>query len=241
MISMEDIRRWGGTDVFDPTGEKIGTIEDFYLDKATYDPDWVIVKRGLLGASRLIPFMAIDWRDDHVVVCYEKEIVDDSPGPGMDGRLSDEEELDLMDHYGLARSESTGRMAGTMSHAGQGATSGMEEMNESDRRRMAQQAAAAHPFSAGLEDDDRERMYEEQAHMAAEEPQTLQPETRQDAPPHPATEQPGGPAFTGDEVAGSSRFVRVKRYMVTERVEQVPISEEEFEEGQDTGTDRRAA
>jgi sporulation protein YlmC with PRC-barrel domain len=282
MISREDIRRWGGKDVFDPSGEKIGSIEDFYLDKQTYDPDWVIVKRGFLGSSsKLIPYMAIDWRDDHVVACYDKEMVEDSPGPGMDGRLSDEEEYDLMEHYGLMRSERTGRLVGTMGHSTESAAgprfagefdaertqamqaqdrdrfqdrSELEERGQfEDRRMMEEQAAAAHPFSANLEDEDQERFQAAPPRPAASHPEESgRPagvdETSREAiaAAHPFSagledeeEQTSSEEPFGEQVSGSSRLVRVKKYMVTERVEHVPLSEEEFEEGDER--DKRAA
>jgi hypothetical protein len=106
MITTEDIRRWGGKDLLDPAGEKIGSIQDFYLQKDTFEPEWVVVKRDFLGLrEKLVPFQAIEWREDYAVACYDKEQISHAPGPGFDGRLSDEEELKLFDHYGLSREE----------------------------------------------------------------------------------------------------------------------------------------
>ncbi len=45
-----------GTTVYDKDGDKIGKVDEVYLDNASGQPEWVSVKTGLFGSSlSLIP------------------------------------------------------------------------------------------------------------------------------------------------------------------------------------------
>src|SRR3954447_24629931 len=44
MATMQDIETWRGRTLVDRDGDKIGTIEDIYLDRQSGEPEWVAVK-----------------------------------------------------------------------------------------------------------------------------------------------------------------------------------------------------
>src|SRR3954452_17858083 len=51
MATREDVKTWRGRTLVDRDGDKIGKIEDIYLDRSSGEPEWVAVKTGLFGSN----------------------------------------------------------------------------------------------------------------------------------------------------------------------------------------------
>ncbi len=49
MKTLDDVQTWRGLKVVDADGDKIGGIEDVYLDRHTGEPAWATVRTGLPG------------------------------------------------------------------------------------------------------------------------------------------------------------------------------------------------
>ena len=50
------LRGWGGHDLEDRDGVKVGSIVDLYVDEQTEQPIWALVRTGLLGSRQtLVP------------------------------------------------------------------------------------------------------------------------------------------------------------------------------------------
>ena len=97
----EDVQHWRGRTLVDSDGDKIGTIEDIYLDQQTNEPEWAVVTTGLFGTKQsFVPIEGASSTGDGVRVPFEKAQVKDAPRVDPDGRLSDEEERRLYQHYG---------------------------------------------------------------------------------------------------------------------------------------------
>ena len=97
----EDVQHWRGRTMVDNDGDKIGTIEEIYLDQQTNEPEWAIVTTGLFGTKQtFVPIADASSTSDGVRVPYEKTQVKDAPHIDPDGHLSSEEERQLYDHYG---------------------------------------------------------------------------------------------------------------------------------------------
>ena len=93
---------WRSKTAVDSDGEKIGTIEEIYLDAETNQPEWIAVKTGLFGSKvSFIPIAEATDAGGDVRVPYSKAQVKDSPNADPDGRLSQREEGELYRHYGL--------------------------------------------------------------------------------------------------------------------------------------------
>jgi hypothetical protein len=91
-----------GDDLYDGNGDKIGEIEEVYLDAETDVPAWAVVKTGLLGTKRVfVPLRDASEEETRVVVPYDKETVKEAPDVDHDGALSKDEEAALLRHYGL--------------------------------------------------------------------------------------------------------------------------------------------
>jgi uncharacterized protein (TIGR02271 family) len=114
MIGTETIARVIGKDVYDETGEKIGSAAEIYLDDESGQPEWVTVRTGLFGTKEsFVPIRDADLTDDGVRVPVSKDQVKHAPKIDADGHLSPEEETELYRHYGLSAGSNGGRTTGT--------------------------------------------------------------------------------------------------------------------------------
>jgi uncharacterized protein (TIGR02271 family) len=101
MATMEDVQAWRGRTLVDRDGDKIGKIEDVYLDRSSGEPEWIAVKTGLFGSNvSFVPIHEAAIAGDDVRVGHEKGLVKDAPNIDPDGELSPEEERRLYQHYG---------------------------------------------------------------------------------------------------------------------------------------------
>ena len=105
----EAIASWRGRNAVDSDGNKIGKIEQIYIDAETGKPEWLAVTTGLFGSKvSFIPIAETSKAGEdggEVRVPYYKQQVKDAPNAEADGELSQEEEADLYRHYGLDYSE----------------------------------------------------------------------------------------------------------------------------------------
>ena len=119
MIGTDTISRVIGQDVYDESGEKIGSAAEVYLDDETGQPEWATVRTGLFGTKEsFVPIRNADLTNDGLRVAVSKEQVKDAPKIDTDGHLSPQEEAELYRYYGMG----TGMGAGTET-----ATTGMAD------------------------------------------------------------------------------------------------------------------
>jgi uncharacterized protein (TIGR02271 family) len=123
-----EVTRWRGRTMIASDGDKIGKIDEIYLDEETGRPEWALVNTGLLGMkSNFVPLTTATSEGDEVRVDYTKDQVKDAPGIDPDGQLSQQEEAALYRHYGLEYSErrsGSGLPEGGAGDAGTGAAGG---------------------------------------------------------------------------------------------------------------------
>jgi len=106
MPTKEDILSWRGQNLHGSDGEKLGKIEEIYLDTETREPEWALVTTGLFGTKQsFVPLRDASASGDGVSVGFDKATVKDAPTVDPDGQLSQEEEAALYRHYGLDYSE----------------------------------------------------------------------------------------------------------------------------------------
>jgi uncharacterized protein (TIGR02271 family) len=103
----EAVGSWRGCNAVDNDGDKIGKIEEIYMDAETGKPEWLAVTTGLFGTKvSFIPIAKASETGGEVRVPYDKQQVKDAPTAEADGELSQQEEAALYRHYGLDYSES---------------------------------------------------------------------------------------------------------------------------------------
>ena len=101
-MDIERIESWRGQDVLDRDGEKLGKLEDVYVDLGSGEPGLAGVKTGLLGRTvRLVPLHDATFARDAVRVTIAKERFDDAPEAGDEGVLERGVELTVFEHFDL--------------------------------------------------------------------------------------------------------------------------------------------
>jgi uncharacterized protein (TIGR02271 family) len=101
MKTLEDVQAWRGLKAVGIDGEKLGTIDEIYLDRRSGEPEWVTVSTGLFGArTSFVPIADADAVDEEVRLPYSKEQIKAAPNIDADDALSAEEEQRLYAHYG---------------------------------------------------------------------------------------------------------------------------------------------
>jgi uncharacterized protein (TIGR02271 family) len=106
MTQVTDAYEWRGREVVSGDGDKIGTLEEIYLDTHTGQPEWATVNTGLFGMKQsFIPLADSDPQGGRVVVPYSKDQVKDAPSVDPDGDLSADEEQQLYRHYGVGNGQ----------------------------------------------------------------------------------------------------------------------------------------
>jgi sporulation protein YlmC with PRC-barrel domain len=89
-----------GRTAIDSNGEKIGKIEQIYLDDETGQPNWVAVATGLLGRRHnFAPMHNAQASGDDVVLGVTKQKVDDAPEIETEGQLDKYQEETLYEYY----------------------------------------------------------------------------------------------------------------------------------------------
>jgi uncharacterized protein (TIGR02271 family) len=107
MRPMNEVLEWRGQTMVGSGGDKIGKIEEIYVDQETEQPEWALVHTGMFGSqATFVPIADASTQDDKVRVPFEKAQVKDAPKMEPDGELSQQDEAALYSHYGLDYSES---------------------------------------------------------------------------------------------------------------------------------------
>jgi uncharacterized protein (TIGR02271 family) len=215
MIGTDTIDRVIGHDVYDESGEKIGSASEVYLDDETGRPEWVTVRTGLFGTKEsFVPIRDADLTDDGVRVPVSKDRVKDAPKIDADGHLSPAEEEELYRYYGM----------GAGMGAGMGTDMGTETMTTTGRTdAMTTDTTTADRMAAGTTDTrgtvghDTSGPTTDDAMTRSEERMTL--------------------GTTSQEVGRA----RLRKYVVTENVtETVPVTREEVRVEREPITDANA-
>ena len=98
----QDVLALRGQDLISQDGDKLGTIEEIYLDTDTDQPEWALVTTGMFGTKQsFVPISGAGREGDSLTVPFDKATVKDAPKVDPDGKLSEREEQELYRHYGL--------------------------------------------------------------------------------------------------------------------------------------------
>ena len=105
-LQKDRVLQFRGQTLSDANGDKIGKIEEIYLDAQTDEPEWALVNTGMFGTkSTFVPVRDAAEADGELRVPFEKATVKDAPKIDPDGQLSQREESELYRYYGLDYSE----------------------------------------------------------------------------------------------------------------------------------------
>lgn len=103
MAIVENITQWRGKAMLDRDGQKVGKLQDVYVDTETDEPIFGSVKEGVL--SKHLTFVPLDDASaspDALTLAVSKKQVKGAPNIEQDGELDQSGENALYEHYGMA-------------------------------------------------------------------------------------------------------------------------------------------
>ena len=112
-----DVTEWRGKMLLDRDGERIGKLQDVYVDVETDEPQFGTVKEGLIGRHlTFVPLAGTQVGPDSLQVAVTKDQVRSAPDIAMHGEeLSQADESTLYHHFEMnytpPESESGRRLA----------------------------------------------------------------------------------------------------------------------------------
>ena len=219
-ITENDLAGLTDGDVISPSGAKIGSIGQIYLDDQTGEPTFVAVNTGLFGLKQsFVPLQGARVEDGDVIVDYDKETIKDAPRIDDDGSLTPEEEDQLYSYYGLGGAGTTtdGYDTRTATDAGYAADSTTADAGYADST-TADTGYAATTADTGVGDT-----YDEGADRARD----VDAETDRGAASDDAMTLSEERLRVGTQTQETGR-ARLRKYVVTENVTQtVPVRREE--------------
>ena len=183
----EDVaHRFAGYTVYDQSYEKIGNVDDLFVDKSDH-PEYIGVKMGFLGTrTTLIPFQMARVNDARQVieVAADKETLKNGPTFDEDREITPEFEKEVYSYYGLKRpstiehsgtyaahcAEQSTRRTGGIKEAGGTKDNLTDELDEAagrgrrrrDDRKEAASEEVGQPGSGGVKANVRDEWAESQ-------------------------------------------------------------------------------
>src|SRR5215218_8556794 len=107
--------QYAGYEVYDRNGEKIGKVDDLFVDEND-QPEYIGVKMGFLGLEGrgLIPMEVarVDEADRLIELSVDKAQVKESPSFNDDRDITPDYEEQVYSHYGLQRAQANGDRGG---------------------------------------------------------------------------------------------------------------------------------
>jgi hypothetical protein len=101
MLTEQELTAAIGGTAYGPDGDKIGTVEHFFLDDRTGAPTWVAVTTGLFGTRHsVVPALEATFADGALRLPVTPEAVKNAPDVGGE-HLAPADEVALRRHYGL--------------------------------------------------------------------------------------------------------------------------------------------
>jgi uncharacterized protein (TIGR02271 family) len=108
MITTKDIDAVSKGHVLDSDGDKVGPVDQVYLDNNTGEPEWVTVKTGMFGGkATFVPLAKATIAGEDLRVPFAKAKIKDAPRVEADGDLSPAEEDELYTYYGMTSPQGT--------------------------------------------------------------------------------------------------------------------------------------
>ncbi|WP_112235157.1 DUF2382 domain-containing protein [Kocuria sp. BT304] len=110
-MSTFDVNAILSSTAYGSDGDKIGKVEQVFLDDNSGDPTFLTVNTGLFGAKEnFVPVKGARQDGDRVVLPYTKDVIKDAPKVDADQHLSPAEEEELYRYYEMNYDD--GRAAG---------------------------------------------------------------------------------------------------------------------------------
>jgi uncharacterized protein (TIGR02271 family) len=103
MRTTTDVQAWIDRPLMGSGDDRIGKVDQIYVDRETGEPKFLAVRTGLFGHN--VSFVPIDEAretDDGVTVPYTKDQIKDAPNIDADAEIEEAEEQRIYEHYNLS-------------------------------------------------------------------------------------------------------------------------------------------
>ena len=102
-VTHRDLSEWHGKQLIDRNGERIGKLEDVYIDTETDEPQFGTVKEGFIERHlTFVPLTGVTIGPDALQASVTKQQVKDAPNIHLEGdELSQADESALYHHFQL--------------------------------------------------------------------------------------------------------------------------------------------
>ncbi|AIT61908.1 DUF2382 domain-containing protein [Corynebacterium doosanense] len=102
MANNREIRELLDATAYDVDGDKLGNVNEVYINDTSGQPDFVEINHGLFGmGSSLVPLRGHSLNGEELRLAFAKDRIKDAPNVDSDAHLSNEDQADLYRHYGL--------------------------------------------------------------------------------------------------------------------------------------------
>ena len=137
MTNLNRIEDLANATAYDVNGDKVGSVQDVYVNDTTGQPDFITVNHGLFGTgSSIVPLRGHSLRNGELHLAFPKDRIEDAPDLDDNGHLTTNDQDALYRHYALTEVQDvttyeTGAPAdgavdaGTAGAAGVGAAAGL--------------------------------------------------------------------------------------------------------------------
>lgn len=95
--------KFSGSTLVDENGTEVGEVKDVIYDSTESEPEWLVVKAGLLRGEHVVPADGA-WQKDEgqVVVPFPAEVIKAAPKAGKNHIVTKDQAAQLAEHYRLA-------------------------------------------------------------------------------------------------------------------------------------------
>lgn len=102
MANNREIRELLDATAYDANGDKLGNVNEVYINDTSGQPDFVEINHGLFGmGSSLVPLRGHSLEGEELRLAFPKDRIKDAPNVDSDAHLSNEDQEELYRHYGL--------------------------------------------------------------------------------------------------------------------------------------------
>ena len=100
--TLDQARAWVGHRLDDMSGSTTGRVEGVFVDSASGEPVWLVIRIGRLGHRSAVPFTLVAAGVGHVWVPFSRETIKSAPEVDPAAGIDPTREAELCAHFGIA-------------------------------------------------------------------------------------------------------------------------------------------
>ncbi|AKV59625.1 PRC and DUF2382 domain-containing protein [Corynebacterium riegelii] len=106
MTNLNRIEDLANATAYDVNGDKVGSVQDVYVNDTTGQPDFITVNHGLFGTgTSIVPLRGHSLRDGDLHLAFPKDRIEDAPDLDDNGHLTTNDQDALYRHYALTETQ----------------------------------------------------------------------------------------------------------------------------------------